>query len=194
MEYQAESSTAIHQHTDGNPRRIIRLLRDLIDERHNPAEGGVLDRLTTWRAPPVQSEPTIFEEVEVEPELEEPTEMFEEEELELVEDTSPIDDFEMEEEDEPADLWDDDEEDSWNDEFEAPDEIWNTPEEPEPQRSKRKDCIKPNKSLNLNQLNLNLVKYTREQMMSLDSISLRKELSHLNCPNIGSPRETLDAY
>ena len=124
--------TAIRQHTDGNPRRIIRLLRDLIDERHNPAEGGVLDRLTTWRAPPVQSEPTIFEEVEIEPELEEPTEMFEEEELELVEDTSPIDDFEMEGEDEPADLWDDDEEDSWNDEFEAPDEIWNTPEEPEP--------------------------------------------------------------
>ena len=124
--------TAIHQHTDGNPRRIIRLLRDLIDERHNPAEGGVLDRLTTWRAPPVQSEPTIFEEVEVAPELEEPTEMFEEEELELVEDTSPIDDFEMEEEDEPADLWDDDEEDSWDDDFEAPDEIWNTPEEPDP--------------------------------------------------------------
>ena len=124
--------TAIQQHTDGNPRRIIRLLRDLIDERHNPAEGGVLDRLTTWRAPPVQSEPTIFEEVEIEPELEEPTEMFEEEELELVEETSPIDDFEMEEGDEPADLWDDDEEDSWNDEFEAPDEIWNTPEEPEP--------------------------------------------------------------
>ena len=124
--------TAIQQHTDGNPRMIIRLLRDLIDERHNPAEGGVLDRLTTWRAPPVQSEPTIFEEVEIEPELEEPTEMFEEEELELVENTSPIDDFEMEEEDEPADLWDDDEEDSWNDEFEAPDEIWNTPEEPEP--------------------------------------------------------------
>ena len=124
--------TAIQQHTDGNPRRIIRLLRDLIDERHNPAEGGVLDRLTTWRAPPVQSEPTIFEEVEVAPELEEPTEMIEEEELELVQDTSPIYDFEMEEEDEPADLWDDDEEDSWNDEFEAPDEIWNTPEEPEP--------------------------------------------------------------
>ena len=69
--------TAIHQHTDGNPRRVIRLLRDLIDERHNPAEGGVLDRLTTWRAPPVQSEPTIFEEVEAELELEESTEEFE---------------------------------------------------------------------------------------------------------------------
>jgi len=126
--------TAIHQHTDGNPRRVIRLLRDLIDERHNPAEGGVLDRLTTWRAPPVQSEPTIFEEVEAEPELEESTEEFEELEVELEEDTSQIDDFEPEE-DEPDDLWDDDEdeeEDSWNDEFEAPDEIWNTPEEPEP--------------------------------------------------------------
>ena len=119
--------TAIHQHTDGNPRRVIRLLRDLIDERHNPAEGGVLDRLTTWRAPPVQSEPTIFEEVEAEPELEESTEEFEEIEVESEEDTSQIDDFELEE-DEPDDLWDDDEdeeEDSWNDEFEAPDEIWN---------------------------------------------------------------------
>jgi len=126
--------TAIHQHTDGNPRRVIRLLRDLIDERHNPGEGGVLDRLTTWRAPPVQSEPTIFEEVEAEPELEESTEEFEEIEVELEQDTSKIDDFELEE-DEPDDLWEDDEdeeEDSWNDEFEAPDEIWNIPEEPEP--------------------------------------------------------------
>ena len=126
--------TAIHQHTDGNPRRVIRLLRDLIDERHNPAEGGVLDRLTTWRAPPVQSEPTIFEEVEAEPELEESTEEFEEVEVEPETDTSQIDDFELEE-DEPDDLWDDDEdeeEDSWNDEFEAPDEIWNAPEVPEP--------------------------------------------------------------
>ena len=127
--------TAIHQHTDGNPRRVIRLLRNLIDERHNPGEGGVLDRLTTWRAPPVQSEPTIFEEVEAEPELEESIEEFEEVEVELEEDTSKIYDFELEEEDEPDDLWDDDEdeeEDSWNDEFEAPDEIWNTSEEPEP--------------------------------------------------------------
>ncbi len=130
--------TAIHQHTDGNPRRVIRLLRDLIAERHNPAEGGALDRLTTWRAPPVQSEPTIFEEFEAEPELEESTEEseeFEEVEVESDEYTSQIDDFELEE-DEPDDLWDDDEdeeEDSWNGEFEAPDEFWNTPEESEPQ-------------------------------------------------------------
>ena len=124
--------TAIHQHTDGNPRRIIRLLRDLIDERHNPVDEGVLDRLTTWRAPPVQSEPEIFEEEEIESEIQEPTEEFEEVEIEPEDEISQIDDFELEEE-EPDDLWDDDddEEESWNDEFEAPDEIWTTPEEPE---------------------------------------------------------------
>ena len=124
--------TAIHQHTDGNPRRIIRLLRDLIDERHNPVDGGVLDRLTTWRAPPVQSEPEIFEEEEIESEIQEPTEECEEVEIESEDEISQIDDFELEEE-EPDDLWDDDddEEESWNDEFEAPDEIWTTPEEPE---------------------------------------------------------------
>ena len=124
--------TAIHQHTDGNPRRVIRLLRDLIDERHNPVDGGVLDRLTTWRAPPVQSEPEIFEEVEIEPEIQASTEEFEEVEIESEEEISQIDDFELEEE--PDDLWndDDDEEESWNDEFETPDEIWTTPEEPEP--------------------------------------------------------------
>ena len=124
--------TAIHQHTDGNPRRVIRLLRDLIDERHNPVDGGVLDRLTTWKAPPVQSEPEIFEEVEIEPEIQTSTEEFEEEEMESEDEISQIDDFELEEE--PDDLWDDDddEEESWNDEFEAPDEIWTTPEEPEP--------------------------------------------------------------
>ena len=124
--------TAIHQHTDGNPRRVIRLLRDLIDERHNPVDGGVLDRLTTWRAPPVQSEPEIFEEVEIEPEIQASTEEFEEVEIESEDEISQIDDFELEEE--PDDLWDDDddEEESWNDEFETPDEIWTTPEEPEP--------------------------------------------------------------
>ena len=124
--------TAIHQHTDGNPRRVIRLLRDLIDERHNPVDGGVLDRLTTWRAPPVQSEPEIFEEVEIEPEIQTSTEEFEEVEIESEDEISQIDDFELEEE--PEDLWDDDddEEESWNDEFETPDEIWTTPEEPEP--------------------------------------------------------------
>ncbi len=124
--------TAIQQHTDGNPRRVIRLLRDLIDERHNPVDGGVLDRLTTWRAPPVQSEPEIFEEVEIESKIQESNEEFEEVEIESEDEISQIDDFELEEE--PDDLWDDDDEEdeSWNDEFEAPDEIWTTPEDPEP--------------------------------------------------------------
>ena len=124
--------TAIQQHTDGNPRRVIRLLRDLIDERHNPVDGGVLDRLTTWRAPPVQSEPEIFEEVEIESKIQESNEEFEEVEIESEDEISQIDVFELEEE--PDDLWDDDDEEdeSWNDEFEAPDEIWTTPEDPEP--------------------------------------------------------------
>lgn len=124
--------TAIQQHTDGNPRRVIRLLRDLIDERHNPVDGGVLDRLTTWRAPPVQSEPEIFEEVEIESKIQESNEEFEEVEIESEDEVSQIDDFELEEE--PDDLWDDDDEEdeSWNDEFEAPDEIWTIPEDPEP--------------------------------------------------------------
>ena len=107
---------------------------------------------TTWRAPPVQSEPTIFEEIEAELELEESTEEFEEVEINPEEDTSQIDDFELEEEDEPDDLWDhdeDEEEDSWNDEFEAPEEIWNTPEDPEPLEVEKERFIKQNKSPNL---------------------------------------------
>ncbi|MFL2971325.1 MAG: hypothetical protein ACJZ4M_02980 [Candidatus Thalassarchaeaceae archaeon] len=127
--------TAIHQHTDGNSRRVIRLLRDLIDERHNPAEGGVLDRLTTWRAPPVKSEPRVFEEADIAPDIEEIAEEPEVVEIEPEEEISQIDEFQLEEEDEPDDLWDEDEDEednetSWNDEFEAPDEIWNPPGEP----------------------------------------------------------------
>jgi len=127
--------TAIHQHTDGNSRRVIRLLRDLIDERHNPVEGGVLDRLTTWRAPPVKSEPIVFEEFDIAPEIEEITEEPEAVEIEPEEEISQIDEFELEEEDEPDDLWDEDkdegdDETSWNDDFEVPNEIWNPPEDP----------------------------------------------------------------
>jgi hypothetical protein len=70
--------------------------------------------------------------VEIEPEIQASTEEFQEVEIESEDEISQIDDFELEEE--PDDLWDDDddEEESWNDEFEAPDEIWTTPEEPEP--------------------------------------------------------------
>ena len=68
-------------------------MRDLIDERHNPVDGGVLDRLTTWRAPPVESEPEIFEEVEIESKIQESNEEFEEVEIESEEEISQIDDF-----------------------------------------------------------------------------------------------------
>ena len=110
-------------------------MRDLIDERHNPVEGGVLDRLTTWRAPPVKSDPTVFEEADIAPEIEEIAEEPEAVEIDPEEEISQIDEFELEEEDEPDDLWDEDkdegdDETSWNDEFETPNEIWNSPEEP----------------------------------------------------------------
>ena len=120
--------SAIHKHTDGNPRRVIRLLRDLIDERHNPSDGGTLDRLTTWRAPPIEPEPEITEEI-LEKEISEFTD-FEE--------------YTTEDDDEPEDLWDDEEEEdlvekededepaTWNEEFETPDEIWDPPQQPEP--------------------------------------------------------------
>ena len=127
--------TAIHQHTDGNPRRVIRLLRDLVDERHNPSEGGVLDRLTTWRAPHVEAEPSAIEEIEEEQEIEDIPEAIEEPEIEPEEAISEIDEFESEDDEEPDDLWDEgveEEPTSWNDEFETPDEMWNATEETEP--------------------------------------------------------------
>lgn len=139
---------SIHRHSDGNPRRVIRLLRDLVDERHDPSGGAVLERLTTWKAPPVEvrSEPiavptpTAAERPEA-PILdpEDITSYAREEELaeELDEIEESMDD------EEPDDLWDDEEieeegedsgeelhEDSpsWNDEFETPEDLWGEPE------------------------------------------------------------------
>ena len=134
--------SAIHKHTDGNPRRVIRLLRDLIDERHNPSDGGTLDRLTTWRAPPIEPEPEITEEI-LEKEISEFTDFSEESRFDNDEEESTdFEEYTTEDDDEPEDLWDDEEEDlveeededeptTWNDEFETPDEIWDTPQQPE---------------------------------------------------------------
>ena len=135
--------SAIHKHTDGNPRRVIRLLRDLIDERHNPSDGGTLDRLTTWRAPPIEPEPEITEEI-LEKEISEFTDFSEESRFDNDEEESTdFEEYTTEDDDEPEDLWDDEEEDlveeededepaTWNDEFETPDEIWDPPQQPEP--------------------------------------------------------------
>ena len=135
--------SAIHNHTDGNPRRVIRLLRDLIDERHNPSDGGTLDRLTIWRAPPIETETEMIEEV---PDKEIPDFSDFSEEYRFDNDEEESSDFEgytTEDDDEPEDLWVDEEEElveeededeptTWNDEFETPDEIWHAPQQPEP--------------------------------------------------------------
>ena len=135
--------SAIHNHTDGNPRRVIRLLRDLIDERHNPSDGGTLDRLTIWRAPPIETETEMIEEV---PDKEIPDFSDFSEEYRFDNDEEESSDFEgytTEDDDEPEDLWVDEEEElveeededeptTWNDEFETPDEIWDAPQQPEP--------------------------------------------------------------
>ena len=135
--------SAIHKHTDGNPRRVIRLLRDLIDERHNPSDGGTLDRLTTWRAPPIEPEPEIIEEIP-EKEISEFTDFSEESRFDNDEEESTdFEEYTTEDDDEPEDLWDDEEEElveeededeptTWNDEFETPDEIWDPPQQSEP--------------------------------------------------------------
>ena len=39
----------IHESTSGNPRDVIRLLRDLIDERRDVGAHGALERLMRWK-------------------------------------------------------------------------------------------------------------------------------------------------
>jgi len=150
---------AIKQHSDGNPRRVIRLLRDLVDERHDPQEGGVLEKLTTWRAPPVKDSPPVAAtpekpqpvaeamaepEPEPEPELEPAVEDPEDITSYSQKEESDEDEYAEEEElgEEPDDLWDEGEEEelvdevveppTWNDEFEAPQDIWGVDDAPEP--------------------------------------------------------------
>ena len=140
---------AIHRHSDGNPRRVIRLLRDLVDERHNPDGGGVLERLTTWRAPPVETEPkptpvsapTVVEQPVVS-DPEDITSYAHEEEA--VSELDELDEYaDSLDDEEPDDLWDDEIEEevvnstehataeppSWNDEFEAPEDLWSEADE-----------------------------------------------------------------
>ena len=39
----------IHEYTSGNPRDVIRILRDLIDERRDVGAHGALERLMRWK-------------------------------------------------------------------------------------------------------------------------------------------------
>tara|TARA_B100000676_G_scaffold313259_1_gene392783 strand:+ start:4258 stop:6195 length:1938 start_codon:yes stop_codon:yes gene_type:complete len=135
--------SAIHENTDGNPRKVVRLLRDLVDERHESPDGGVLDRLMTWRATPRQSvTPAPQTEVEMRDDFEnlETLDVF----IEANEDTIEESELEDLEEDEPEDLWDDEiidsedqAKDEWQDDFEAPENLWNKEEEKDESEEER---------------------------------------------------------
>ena len=43
----------IHESTSGNPRDVIRLLRDLTDERRDVGAHGTLERLMRWQKSPI---------------------------------------------------------------------------------------------------------------------------------------------
>ena len=137
---------AIHENTDGNPRRVVRLLRDLVEERRDPMAGGTLERLVTWRhAQPEDREPLSESEPETEfkaePEAIPPS-------IVETEAEADIEDEDLDED--PDDLWDDadelisDAEDEaaeipeeaadrdWNEGFGSPEKIWDEEEESSP--------------------------------------------------------------
>ncbi|MBT3653641.1 MAG: winged helix-turn-helix transcriptional regulator [Euryarchaeota archaeon] len=101
---------AIHNHTGGNPRDVLKLLRDLVDERRNLGRVGTLAKLMSWRVvnPPTQIiEPIVSESIS------------QEEDLQISEPFSPASAEESEEElidEEPDDLWDIDESENTPDE------------------------------------------------------------------------------
>ena len=134
---------AIHENTDGNPRRVVRLLRDLVEERRDPMAGGTLERLVTWRhAQPEDREPLSESEPETEfkaePEAIPPS---------IVETEAEADIEEEDLDEDPDDLWDDADEliseaedeaaeipeeaadRDWNEGFGSPEKIWDEEEE-----------------------------------------------------------------
>jgi hypothetical protein len=118
---------AIHNQTGGNPREVLKLLRDLVDERRNVGGVGTLAKLMSWRAvdPFAQViEPVVSETKSLEEDLqipESPSIMISEESVEDYVD------------EEPDDLWDIEEDESlpeepkqfdWNDDFGDPEIDW----------------------------------------------------------------------
>ena len=141
---------AIHENTDGNPRRVVRLLRDLVEERRDPMAGGTLERLVTWRhAQPEDREPLSESEPETEfkaePEAIPPLIVETEAEADI-EDGDLNGDLD----EDPDDLWDDADEliseaedeaaeipeeavdRDWNEGFGSPEKIWDEEEESAP--------------------------------------------------------------
>ena len=141
---------AIHENTDGNPRRVVRLLRDLVEERRDPMAGGTLERLVTWRhAQPEDREPLSESEPETEfkaePEAIPPSIVETEAEADIEDE-----DLNGDLDEDPDDLWDDADEliseaedeaaeipeeaadRDWNEGFGSPEKIWGEEEESAP--------------------------------------------------------------
>ena len=141
---------AIHENTDGNPRRVVRLLRDLVEERRDPMAGGTLERLVTWRhAQPEDREPLSESEpeteIKAEPEAIPPSIVETEAEADIEDE-----DLNGDLDDDPDDLWDDADEliseaedeaaeipeeaadRDWNEGFGSPEKIWDEEEESAP--------------------------------------------------------------
>ena len=101
---------AIMEHTGGHPRDVVKLCRDLLDERRGNGSEGTFERLISWsgRADDTPEQP--FDPI-VEPE--DPTTNLEEspEPEQTLEDEDPVNEESDDEWDiEPDDLWDDDSE------------------------------------------------------------------------------------
>ncbi len=145
---------AIHENTDGNPRRVVRLLRDLVEERRDPMAGGTLERLVTWRhAQPEDREPLSESEPETEFKAEPeaiPPSIVETEAEGDTEDEDLNEDLNEDLDEDPDDLWDDADEliseaedeaaeipeetadRDWNEGFGSPEKIWDEEEESAP--------------------------------------------------------------
>ena len=153
--------SAIHENTDGNPRQVVRLLRDLVDERHDSQDGGVLDRLMTWRAPPrkpVTPDPQPKTEIQDDFKDLETLDVFIEENEDILEETE----FEDVLDSEPEDLWDDEnlepenqdtEDDSeetsdvWQDDFQSPENFWDQEEEEEEEEEEERIHVAESESI-----------------------------------------------
>ena len=125
---------AIMERTGGHPRDVVKLCRDLLDERRGNGSEGTLERLMSWSGtiddvPEVPFEPEI--------ELDEPVQDSENTEIEqyqVEEETLPeeSDDWDVE----PDDMWEDDldSEDAsdWDETIPSVENDWVEPEPPEP--------------------------------------------------------------
>ena len=123
---------AIHDKTAGNPRSVVRLCRDLVDERRGAGSEGTLERLVGWQR--------IVQEEDEEP-TEPPSSHSLEPEPEPVPETvEDGEDWDVE----PDDLWEDETEPEpepegepgefdWEEELPEPDDIWGEGPETEQQ-------------------------------------------------------------